>query len=326
MSRLLGVSELRLGLALCGVLFSAGTGWWYGRKFVFCFRLSSRLRQAKPLGLKNLLDCDEGDYVYIVGTAKPRRKPLKTPMANKDCLYYSLTKRHIYENIQTKTTKGGVTVGSMFRVILSFLSRKPTTGTSSLVASHQITKGIRNVEEDILTTEKDCTDWVIADSSDDGDSNVFVKVDLDGFFEYASHLKDLRVADLKDYLSLTRIFERFEETKGARGGSNKIFRTIGYTVVEEALLENDHVIVFGEISKIVKEDNENATIVCIGSAINQNLLDLKTARVRPFVISTKSQSALMRSVETDALNTGFKAAFFSIAGFAFSVYVVASAR
>jgi hypothetical protein len=119
-----------------------------------------------------------------------------------------------------------------------------------------------------LTTEKRAVEWGISDGSND----VIVKVDLENFVDYATHLAALWVSDLGKFFKLKTVFERFDEPKGGARTANNLIRTIGYKTVEETLEEDDPILVLGEISKIEKRDGK--TLIHISGPKAQGMFDL----------------------------------------------------
>lgn len=141
---------------------------------------------------------------------------------------------------------------------------------------------------------------------------------MNEFYTFADRLKKLKVADLLKYARLTRIFERFEEAKGSKAGANKHFRTIGYTIVEEALLEGDRLTVLG----VVTSNNESPLQVSIGAPRSKSMVDLKSDRIKPFIISTQSVSDLLHGVEMTALVQVIKITCLSTVGLSVTVFAL----
>jgi hypothetical protein len=119
------MDRAKAALALFGLAFSIGTGWWYGRKFLFHYRVSSYLRSMNALPLEDASkEAHVGSYVLIRGIAKPLSpgNGVVSPNSKTKCLYYILTKRHVIENIKTTTSSG--TIGAAKLVPDLFKSKK----------------------------------------------------------------------------------------------------------------------------------------------------------------------------------------------------------
>eukprot|EP00924_Labyrinthula_sp_SR-Ha-C_P002392 snap_masked-scaffold_16-processed-gene-2.16-mRNA-1 protein AED:1.00 eAED:1.00 QI:0/-1/0/0/-1/1/1/0/301 len=241
--------------------------WIHGRKIIFLQRIYANLSRSPSQDFK------PGDYVLLEGKIKLEGKALKSPEGNKDCAMYFIEEKHVLEEVKEHKVSANAGFG-MFSII------KKVFSLFGFVLEK--TFGKRNKLDERLSQFSQSASWRIFES------NKKFAVDISEFFSFVEHLKKFSVIDLEEFFQPQVSSSKFIPKPSS--SASKLFRTIGFQKIEKVLLEGDSLTVLAEVKQI--DSNE----ISLGSSENKNLLDLKTSRIRPFIVSTFSRRVMKQLI------------------------------
>lgn len=278
----ISVDNVSLALIGSGIAVAGLSSWYFGRRLIFARRVYRKLTEKQKDKNKKV---NVGDYCLVEGkVTKVGKDILKTPKSKEICVEYNSFKIRVGEEIVVKGSSFNFGLGSLFN-----RSKKAPVGGGAVVGKTKQSADRKRIEE-VLSIANKKVAWTLEENN-----RTQYIVDLESFKKFSNDLKKLKVMDLYSLLNLPTPYEEFTPSTSKAGDSTH-FLTLGYKWKETVLREGQRLVVLGEV--LLKEEMKSNQLRFTVSAPSQkNILDLKTARTRPFLVSTLSREELRKKFQ-----------------------------